>query len=347
MASRKFSMSEYFNIKCANMQPLLAFNASSETEARQWRVKAHAKLRDLLGEMPQIIPQNPEIIETVDMGNYVREKVVFDADPDSAIPGYILIPKGLTGPTRSVLCLHGHGPGKDAVAGVVAPSNHWTQEAKQDIIRKYNYDYARQFAEKGYVAFTFDFRCFGERASAPFDLHGSNVCNVHFMRGSLLGMNLLALHIYDTSRAIDYLLGRPEVDHNRIGCIGLSFGGAMSMWAAAMDKRIKVVGISGYLCEYETYAVRKGNFCGSQYVPALRRYFDVCDIAAMIAPRPLIIESGIHDDGFPIESANRAYERLKKAYAAWGKHQCLSRDVFDGGHEFSGRLAFDWFDKWL
>ena len=344
MAGRKFSNMDYFNAHCAEMQPLYAFDAANEAQAKLWRIKALAKLRDLLGEVPDPVPLEAEIVESVDMGGYVREKVVFDADAHSSVPGYIQIPKELTGPTRALLCLHGHGPGKDPVVGITTPRGNLSQEDMERIIAQHNYDYARQFVERGYITFTFDFRCFGERGDT---LHGADPCNIHFIRGALLGINLLTLDIADTHRAVDYLLTRPEVDPTRIGSVGLSFGGTMTLWAAALDKRIHAACISCYLNEYESYAVRTGNFCGSQFVPALRRYFDVSDIACLIAPRPLLIESGVLDEGFPIEASKRAYEQVKQAYEVRGKPECLAQDVFEGGHQFSGRMAFDWFDRWL
>ncbi len=85
----------------------------------------------------------------------------------------------------------------------------------------------------------------------------------------------------------------------------------------------------------------------SQFVPALRRYFDVADVAALIAPRPLLIESGIQDNVFPIDSAIRAFERLKIAYDTWEKPERLAHDVFEGGHRFHGPEAYKWFDRWL
>lgn len=347
MAGRRFSTTDYLNTRCAEMEPLFAFEARDEAEAKLWRVKALAKLRDLLGEMPEPVPLEAEIVETVDMGSYVREKVIFDADALSSVPGYMLIPKKLSSPGPALLCLHGHGPGKDPVVGITTPRGGLSQEAMEGVIRRSNYDYARQFAERGYVTFTFDFRCFGERVDASPDIYGRDPCNVHFIRGALIGTNLLSLDIADTQRAVDYLLTRPEVGHNRIGCVGLSFGATMTMWAAATDKRIHAACMSCYLNEFEAYAVRMANFCGSQFVPALRRYFDISDIASLIAPKPLLIESGARDEGFPIESAKRAFERLSEAYRAWGHPEHLAKDVFDGGHQFSGAKAFDFFDKWL
>jgi len=347
MARRDFSMERYLATRCATMRPLYEFTATDPAEAKDWRIKAVAKLRDLLGEMPDSCQLDAETVESVDMGSYIREKVIFDADSHSSVPGYLLIPKGLEGPAPTLLCPHGHGPGKDPVAGVTTADERYSEEQKRASLEQHNYDYAVQFAKRGYVTFTFDFRCFGERAEVPFSLYGRDICNVQFIRASLLGLNLLSLDIHDSYRALEYLCERPEVDADRIGCVGLSFGGTMTLWTAALDKRIKAAAISGYLCEFESFAVRQGNFCGSQYLPALRRYFDMSDVASLIAPRPLLIESGRFDEGFPIDSANLAYDRLRCAYEAWGKPEMLAHDVFDGGHVFHGAEAYAWFDKWL
>lgn len=347
MAGRKFSMMDYLNARCASMQPLFGFDAQDEREAKLWRVKALAKMRDLLGEMPEAVPLAPDIVESVDMGNYVREKVIFDADSWSSIPGYVLIPKRLTGPAPTLLCLHGHGPGKDPVAGVTTPRPGLPQKAMEDAIRRQNSDYGRQFAERGYVTFAFDFRCFGERGHVSPDLHGRDSCDVHFIRGIMLGINLLALHLADIARSIDYLQTRPEVDRDRIGCMGLSLGGAMTLFATAVDKRIRAACVSGYLNEYEACAVQMADICGSQVLPMLRRYFDISDIASAIAPKPLLIESGARDASLPLDSSKRAFECVKRAYLAWGKPERLAQDIFDGGNRFSGAKAFDWFARWL
>jgi len=347
MAGRKFSIEEYFNTRCAEIQPLYSFDATNEKQARTWRGRALAKIRDLLGEMPDPVQLCAEVVDAADMGTYVREKVIFDSDTHSSVPGYILVPKGIDTPMPTVLCLHGHGPGKGAVAGVDEADGSCTRAKMREAIKKYNYDYARKFAERGYVTFTFDFRCFGERNPGVDMCSGRDPCNVHFIRGALLGINLLTLNIHDAIRALDYLETRPEVDPKRIGCVGLSFGGTMTMWTTLLDKRIKAAVVSGYLCEFESFAIRMGNFCGSQFVPTLRRYFDMCDIMSLIAPRPLLVQSGISDQGFPVESARKAFGRLKKTYEVWNAADRIKHDLFEGGHQFHDDTAFKWIDEWL
>ncbi|MCX8052410.1 MAG: alpha/beta hydrolase family protein, partial [Armatimonadetes bacterium] len=148
MAGRKFSTSEYFNQRCAQMTPLFAFEGSDPFQAKEWRIKAAAKVRDLLGEMPDRVPLAAEILERVDLGDYVREKFIFDSDPLSSVPGYILIPKGGESRMRALMCLHGHGPGCCAVAHVVEPRPDYTEDQVRECIIQHNYDYAVQFVRR-------------------------------------------------------------------------------------------------------------------------------------------------------------------------------------------------------
>jgi predicted dienelactone hydrolase len=170
---------------------------------------------------------------------------------------------------------------------------------------------------------------------------------VHFIRGLLLGIPLIALNIWDVMKTIDYASGRRDVDPGRIGAVGLSFGGTMVMHSAGLDTRIKAAGISCAMTTYAEYAIRMGNFCGSQFIPGIYRYADLPDLAGLIAPRPLLIENGVYDDGFPIEASIEAHNRVGEIYRAAGVPDRLEIDVFEGAHQFSGRKAFDFFDKWI
>ncbi len=89
------------------------------------------------------------------------------------------------------------------------------------------------------------------------------------------------------------------------------------------------------------------NFCGVQYLPGIYVHGDVADIAGLIAPRPLLIESGIYDAGFPIEASLAAHDHLRRIYRAAGAEDKLHVDVFSGGHQFHGPSARDFFDAYL
>jgi dienelactone hydrolase len=346
MAGRGFSSMEYFNARCSDVEPLFAFDAGNLAEARRWRIRAQAKVRDLMGEAPESVGLEAETVESVDLGTYIRERVIFDADAHSSVPAYILVPKNLDQPAPALLCLHGHGPGKDVVAGVTNADGVHTEENKRLCIQQQNCDYARQFAQRGYVTIAIDFRCFGERADKASPTLNGDPCNTQFIRGCLLGVYSLTLNLHDTIRTIDYLQTRAEVNPDLIGCMGVSLGGMMTLWATAMDKRIKAAVASGCLSGLRD-AVHEQRICGSQTLPDLCRYFDLSDIASLVAPRPLLVQSGLHDETCPVDSAKTAYAKLRAAYGAWESPETVGLDVFAGGNEFHSKTAVEWMDRWL
>ena len=87
--------------------------------------------------------------------------------------------------------------------------------------------------------------------------------------------------------------------------------------------------------------------CGIQHLPQMYSYGDVADIAGLIAPRPLLVESGIYDDCFPIEATLQAHEHLRRIYRAAGAEDRLHIDVFSGAHQFHGPSAREFFDRYL
>ncbi len=348
MAKRNFSLIEYFNRRAEELKPELTFKGKSKADWRKWRKSFSARMKDLCGEWPGPVPLNPGIIYTMDEGDFIRQKIVIDTEKHFSVPVYVLIPKdkkrARKGKLPAILCLHGHGQfGKEAVAGVHDPNrSELTKE-----IESLNYDYGARMARQGYLTISPDSRGFGELNDGGTPYPGRDKCNVHFIRGLIMGINLLTLNIWDMMKSIDYLQSRKDVDPERIGAMGLSWGGTRTTWIAALDERIKAADIICYLTQFEHFAVREANFCGSQILPHLYKCGDVADIAGLIAPRPLLIESGIHDQCFPIEPVLRAHQHLKRIYRAADAMDKLHTDIFAGGHQFHGPGAFDFFETYL
>jgi len=345
MANRNFSMIDYFNRRCADFRPRLAFAGKNRDDWRRWRPRLRAELKRLLGEMPQAVPLRPEIVWETREDGLIKQRVVFDSERHMSVPGLIYIPADRPVRKRlpAILCCHGHGPyGKDGPMGV-----RLNVPQRQQHIAGYNYDYGLQMARRGYVTFAVDWRVFGERRDGSDPYPGRDPCNVHFVRGQLLGINLLALDIWDGLRAIDYLQTRKEVDPKRIGCMGLSFGGTMTTWLSLLDRRIRATDIICYSDTFPRFGIARANFCGSQILPGLYRVCDVGDLAGLIAPRPLLLEIGLYDTCFRYEDAIVARDQARRIYRAAGAEDRFDVDEFPGEHGFSGRKAFDFFDRWL
>ena len=342
MAKREFSMVAYFNRLAQDWVPLQSFAGSSKEEWQEWHEAARAKLLELLGAYPKPVDLSPDVAYSIEDRGVVRERVVFDSEEHMSVPCVVLKPVDMPSDKAgaAILCCHGHGSfGKEPVAG-----NATSPELVANIA-ELNYNYAEQMAHHGFLTIAPDLRVFGERSDTG-SLVGKNKCNTHFLRGLILGVNTLTLNIWDMKCCVDYLETRPEVDPRRIGMMGLSQGGCMTAFTSAVEPRIKAADIIGYVSTWEG-SINRGGLCGSQVVPDIFKHLDVPDIAGLIAPRPLLIEMGIHDKCFPIEDQLRGYKRVERIYKAAGAEESLWADVHPGAHAFAANRAVGFFTEHL
>jgi dienelactone hydrolase len=166
------------------------------------------------------------------------------------------------------------------------------------------------------------------------------------VRLSLLGKLLMAENLRDCLWAVELLARHKQVDAQRLGCVGHSYGGRMTMLAAAVDSRIRIAAPSGAL---NVMQERIGNrySCGAQVIPGLLKYGDVPEIAALIAPRPCVWIAGKQDGLIKPDWAEKALTRIRRAYRALGAEDRLVVDRWDGPHRWHGDVAFPLMEKVL
>jgi len=344
MKQRNFSMKYYWEKIAENWEPLLKFKGTTKQEFEEWHSEALKKLEELLGEYPKKVELNAEVQYSVEDGDLIRERVVFDSEEFMSVPCIVLKPKNMKSDKSNpaILCSHGHGKfGKDPVAGMRS-----NPEMENDI-KLMNYNYAEIMAKAGFLTISPDLRVFGERSDGQNPFPGRDKCNVNFIKGAILGILTLTLNIWDMKCCIDYLETRPEVDPNRIGMMGLSQGGTMTTFTSAVEPRIKAANIMGYVNPWYEFGIKRANFCGSQIVPFIHKYFDTDDIAGLIAPRPLLIDMGIYDECFYLQDLMKGYEGVKKIYEAAGAEDKLWVDIHSGPHAFGGNKAIEFFKTYL
>lgn len=342
-----FSTVEHLEKLYSQNRPKLSFSPHTVKEWEKWKVELKKKLIDLLGLFPKKCDLAPKIIERKDLGVYYREKIVLQPEEGLLMPAYLLIPKGIDFPIPTVLALHGHGRGVKDVLGE-ADSPIW-----QKFIKDYNYDYAHQLAKKGFVTFVPEARGFGEREKESEKVINPREeedyrtsCRKSSFNAILLGQPLIGRKVWDVMRSIDYLEMRPEVDAKRIGCLGLSMGGTITLYTAALEKRIRVAVISGYLNTFRD-SIMAMEHCECNYVPGILQYAEMYDICGLIAPRPLLIESSRDDPIFPFHASKLAFDRVREVYKLLGEEEKIEGDFFAGQHKFSGKKAFQWLKRWL
>ena len=322
--------------RAADAAPLsMMFHGKTADELAAWQREFSAKLSSLIGPHQPPKQWTVKRLSSRILMDHAREELLLESGGVSSLPLYVLHPKAEAGARFPiVLCLHGHGGfGHDAVAGVDD-----TPELKQ-AIEGSHYDYARQLVREGYLTVVPCFTPFGRRLDAKQNKGGTDPCAVAALRIMMFGRTLLGDNLRDAKWALDYASTLPDARTERVGCVGLSYGGRMTMVVSALDPRIKVAVISGALNVFQERVRGSGYSCGAQVIPGLLQIGDTPEIGSLIAPRPAIWEVG-SKDGLAVPGwRDKAAERLQRAYAAAGQPENLQVHHFEGGHVWNGETA--------
>ena len=317
-------------------------------DEKEFKARTLQALDDLMGRAPfgSDPPLSPRVLSTTDEGHYVRKKVRYGNASDDVVWAWLLIPKSAKdGSVPAIICLPGSfmtpNWGKDAPAGLQGPLNKGDPES-----------YGRDFAAAGYIVLCPDYPCAGERTAPSLKSHDTTELDKRFPNWTRMGMST-----WDVSRGIDFLLTLPEVDAQRIGCTGWSQGGLTSLLGAAKDPRIAVT-VS--VCGWSPWRGRPLTGTLASYnFPRLRPFVeqqrplpvDLDEVAALIAPRPLLNINARADRYFPNRQILADAESELARYYRWlnaATHfQAIS---IPGDHAYSQAAADasrKWFDRWL
>ncbi|MBE6917866.1 MAG: hypothetical protein E7470_08225 [Ruminococcaceae bacterium] len=339
----KFSPDNCHENALRNMKPLLKFDESAPFEP--WRAAVKEKLTELLGDMPQRVPLNLQIEWEKEHDTFIEKRIVFDSEEDTSVPCHLWIPKNAKLPCPVIICLQGHSSGMHISMGrTIYPGDAVGGDR----------DFAVQIVNEGYAALVLEQRAFGERYTekslvsedAP-DLRKEQMklrtsCFYPSLNALLLGRTLIGERVWDVSRAIDAIEQIPELDSDRVACMGNSGGGTATYYAACMDERIKIAIPSCAVCTFiESIGIKR--HCSCNYIPNIAKYFDMGELAACIAPRKLIVVSGEQDDGFYIKGARDAYSVIEKIYDKAGCPDNCKQVIGPLGHRFYAEPTWDVF----
>jgi len=321
----------------------LSFRAQSRSQAEQWQKELRAKLTELVGGFPaRKAPLESKTLEVHDYPGYRREKFVFQSRSGLWVLGYLLTPKPAAGPHPAVVCVAGHGRGVDDIVGIDDQGRDRT--AKEG----YEYDFAIQAMEHGMAAVAIEPMAFGCRRDPLTKTHGltASACQPSAGAALLLGQTMIGWRVYDVMRTIDWIETRPDLDAHRVGCMGISGGGTCTTFASALDTRIRAALVSGYLNTFRD-SIMSISHCIDNYVPGILNWAEMYDVAGLIAPRPLFVESGEHDTIFPIEASRASFARVKKVYETFEAGAMTDQETFDGPHSFWGKRGLPFLARHL
>ena len=301
-------------------ETMLSIPSQAEWERRRNNVER--AILQAIGGYPDDTPLNARTIAMHERDGYRIENILVDSLPGFELNINLYVPSEIAAPAPAVLCPTGHS-GKE--------SPHY-QELAQGICRM------------GCVALIYDCLGRGERSAG----------NEHFDVGTqcvMLGRNLLRYFVWDSRRALDFLLTRPEVDPGRIGCTGTSGGGRTTIFHTALDPRIAcAVPLCCQLSVLEQVRQRYTG-CPEAYLWGfLGSGYDIPDVLAMAAPRPLQIIAATRDDINSVDIAESTFDIVRHIYSLYGAEQKVSLELVDDPHGYTKamrRRMYDWMCRWL
>jgi acetyl esterase/lipase len=290
----------------------MRYSPRPEAAAVRWQKDVRAKLAKLVRvddlEGPAI-PLATKVLSTAEKPGYVLQEVEISSTPGRRIRAMLSVPRGAKPPYPAVVCIHGHG------------GNRRTTYEDTRIYKAF----ASALAERGY-------------ATAAVDVGQHEIAEP--------GRTLIGERLWDLMRAVDLLAAQKEVDRGRIGCAGLSLGGEMAMWLAAMDTRVAACVSSGFLTVMDQM---ERDHCMCWKIDGLRELVDFADIFALVAPRPLQCQNGLREPPtqFIVPLARQALREIRPIYADMGAPGNVALVVHAGEHEIDLPSLLEFFEARL
>lgn len=298
------------------------FLASLEDERDERRKLLYSLLGDLPDRRRTI---SARLVSRTETDKFRLERLELDLNGLEIVPAYFVLPRQVSEPIPAVLFNHSHGGGYTIGKDEFLEGREYLQ----------NPPYAEVLADLGWAGLCIDAWAFGERS------HTSEADTFKAMLWQ--GQVLWGMMVYDSLRAADYLVSRPEVDPNRVATLGISMGSTMAWWLAALDERIKVTVDICCLTDFHSLLRRKAlsEHGLYYYVPSLLKYFTTAEINALIAPRPHLGIAGNLDSLTPPEGLDEIDLHLKEVYQGRGcpDHWRLLR--YDVGHQETAKARIE------
>ena len=319
------SPSVHHRLLMDHTEPSLSYRGG---DVKAWQRKLRRKLKQLLGDMPrERVDLNVRSLWRREHTLGTIEKIVFTSEPGADVPAFVCLPKGVEPPYTFFVCVQGHSTGMHNSIGVSRDDNTKPIEVAGDR------DFALGCLQRGIAALCIEQRSFGERREQVQQRIAARMCHDATMHALMLGRTQVGERVFDVDRGIDYLTRRGDVDTTRIGVMGNSGGGTVTLFAAATLKRVAFAMPSCYFCTFRD-SIMSMDHCMCNYIPGMLKYAEMADLLGLFAPRPVVVVAGKHDDIFPIAATRSEFRRLKAIYRACGAEDRCRLVVGPEGHRF-------------
>ncbi len=290
------------------------------------RARCTEKLRELLG-MDQLIPCEPVLTVTEESRLNGCRRIHFTVETE---PGYLahadlLLPAEQSGPLPLCCCLQGHSTGAHISLGM--PKFPGDEET----ISGGDRDFAVRAIAEGYAALAIEQRAFGLCGGTE----KGPACAEPARTAILLGRTLIGERVWDVSRVLDAVLAKygALVTMENSVLMGNSGGGTITWYAACLEHRFAAFMPSCAVCTYRD-SIMAMEHCPCNYVPGAMKWFDMGDMAIMIAPKKLVIVCGKDDPIFPLHGVRETFAIVQQLYAAADAPDACALVVGRGSHRF-------------
>jgi hypothetical protein len=288
--------------------------------------KRRKHLIDLLGERSKSEEISAELINVETRQGFVLESLMLNLNNIETVPAYFAKPLNAVEPLPTVIFNHSHGGNFD--------------QGKEELLTSSSYlqtpSFVEAIIELGFAICSIDMWGFNQRKGKQ---------ESELVKEMLLdGQTLWGMRIFDNIALLDYLETRSDVDPARLATIGMSMGGLMSWWLAALDERIKVTVDIAAQVDIETLKQKRGldHHGFYYYVPGFLKHFSTLAVQEMIAPRPRLSMIGKDDRMCPIEGAGFLNERLRSTYVEHGVSENWEGCILTGGHQETKEMRSLW-----
>jgi len=307
-------------------------NLADVSTIEDWKKRRPIVRRQLLymlglDPMPKKTPLNARVTRRLERDTYNIENIVFQSMSGLYVTGNLYVPKGVKGPLPAILYVCGHAPGPSGA--------------------KVNYQHhGIWLAKHGYVAFLIDTIEFGE---VPGIHHGTH--DLEMWDWVSLGYTPAGPEVWNGIRALDYLETRPEVDPKRLAITGISGGGAMTWYGAAVDERLQAGAsvCATWTVEHHTRLDAIHENCDCIYFMNTFQA-DLSSVGALIAPRPFKMLSARRDPSFPVAGYKEAFQRTLPIYKLYGAADKVAEYDHDAPHAdipAFRKEADEWLNRWM
>ncbi|MCS6861018.1 MAG: acetylxylan esterase [Abditibacteriales bacterium] len=259
--------------------------------------------------MPEKTPLNAKVFGKIEREDYTVEKVYFESYPGFFVTGNLYRPKGKRGPFPGILNPHGHwGNGRFANEPLGSIAARCITQARL-----------------GWVAFSWDMVGYNDSLQVPHNFAHPNT--PEGKRLTLWGISLMGLQTWNSIRAIDFLQSLPDVDPTRIACTGESGGGTQTFMVCAVDERIQLAAPVNMISAH----MQGGCLC--ENAPGLRLDTNNVEIAALFAPKPMLMVSCTGD--WTVNTPKVEYPAVRSIYELFGAADKVQYVYINAGHNYN------------